>query len=164
MSPALPRTVLPAVLVASLLVTAGCVAGPSASADAGPTTYTVPTNATEGPVDTVDPSGHAGTPVGTASLPYDLSLSNRRNASVEMTLAVFDTGTGERVFYEEAALDAHETVHYDLPIDQGTYAVRTRVGDSAQTHRWTVESTPPSTALVVAAQPGGDVGFVESAA
>lgn len=141
------RSPIPAVVVAILLVAAGCTGGPPPATPTGPASP----SATE-------------RPVGTGDLPYDLRVRNYENATRTVTVTVTFDGTGEQVFSESATLDSGERIDRELSFrDPGNYTVEATVNGTTYEYVWHLEVTPPSHELIVTAD-GGAVYFTRSAA
>lgn len=138
------------VLVALLVVTAGCMGDSPAS--------TTPSTV-ESPTATATDS-----PVGTSDLPYDLRLRNYGESTTTMNVTVTHNETGERIFSEEVTIDPDEHADYDLSFaEAGTYTVESTVDGTTNEYAWELDHVPPSHELVVTAD-GEEVSFLRSAA
>lgn len=136
------------VLVAALLITAGCIGGPSSTSPA-PDSPTV--------TDTKSP-------VGTGGFPWDLRMRNYGNSTADMNVTVTYNKTGEEIFSRDTTLEPEENVDESLTFPEpGNYTVRATVSGTTREYTWYIEHTPPSWELIVTAD-DGEVYFTESVA
>lgn len=165
------RTIVLTLSVATLLLTAGCVQFGTTTETATTAPTATPTEtprpSTETPTDTERPTETATPePVGTGSLPYDLTIRNTRDGTVTMNVTIVENATGDRILSREVTLDHRESVDFEVPFPApGNYTVSATVdateGDFHTTDRyvWEVERLPPSFTLEVTARPDGTVTF-----
>lgn len=164
------RTPVPALVVAALLLTAGCAQfgttpGPSTGVPTATPTET-PRPATGTPTPTAsEPSETTREPVGTGSVPHDLTVLNAREEAVTLDVTVVRNATGDRIFVREVALGQSESRHYEVQFPvTGNYTVRTTVGGATYEYAWEVERVPLSYVLQVTARPDGEVTYGRTAA